>query len=172
MNEEEVVSVLLQDRVRICAILWMMVHDSHTTDDLFQDVVVKALKSRDTFHDATHLSRWARTTARHRAIDHLRHRNIRTKVLNERALDLMEAHIDNQTRSSLDGRIDALRDCLQNLPERSRRLLERRYHHQEKATEIAHDRGVSAEALYQQLSRLQRSLRQCVETRLNSSSTS
>lgn len=170
MSEEEVVSTLLQDRVRICAMLWMIVHDSHTTDDLFQDLVEKALKSRDTFHDATHLARWARTTGRNSAIDHLRQRNVHSKVLSQRALDLMETHLADHTRSSLDVRIDALRHCLQNLPARSRHILERRYHHNEKAIDIAHDRGMTAEALYQQLSRLQRSLRRCVESRLDAPS--
>ena len=170
MNEKELVSILLQERVRLCALLWLMLKDSHATDDVFQDVVVKALQQRAQLESAQHLARWARTTARHRATDLLRQQQTRSRLLSEQTLSLIESHLDQQDRQAMDERIDALRQCLDQLPPRARRLLERRYTIGEKAVEIARTTGHSLESVYQRLSRLQRGLRRCVESRLGSCS--
>ena len=63
-------------------------------------------------------------------------------------------------------RADALRACVERLPEKSRRLLELRYEDDLPCDEIAARVGSSIDAVYQNLSRIRGRLEECVRRRL------
>ena len=65
----------------------------------------------------------------------------------------------------------ALRDCLDQIPAASRRLLELRYFEGRSCNEVAAEVGAGLDAVYQRLSRLHRQLRACVEQRLGGAQT-
>ena len=60
----------------------------------------------------------------------------------------------------------ALEQCLEKLPDRSRRLLKLRYEQSLKLREVAEVLGASLDSVHKALSRLRDRLRDCVERRL------
>ncbi|MBL9131327.1 MAG: hypothetical protein JNG86_09020, partial [Verrucomicrobiaceae bacterium] len=64
-------------------------------------------------------------------------------------------------------RLEAFRECIAYVPEKSRQLLHLRYFDGHSCDEVAQRVGASVDAVYQRLSRLHRQLKQCVEQRLN-----
>ena len=51
LSEHEVLQTLMQARVRISAAAWLMVHDTHAAEDIFQNVAVKAMTRDLSFDD-------------------------------------------------------------------------------------------------------------------------
>ena len=65
-----------------------------------------------------------------------------------------------------DARVDALRRCVGELPERSRKLLERTYADDAGRADAARELGMRADGVKTALRRLRTALRECVERRL------
>src|SRR5438874_4868233 len=125
LGKDMIVQALLHERIRISGSVMPIVRDAHAVDDLFQQVVLKALQTCDHFTEQEHLLAWALRSIRHRAIDLLRSRRI--QCVDEAVLDLLEQHWARTSTDEITGRVEALRQCLENLPERSRSLLRLRY---------------------------------------------
>lgn len=161
MLADAVVQTLLRRRLHVTAAAAAVLRDAHAADDVFQQVVLSALESRDHFADSDHLFAWAARTARCRAVDIARRRKLQT--LSDEVLDLFEADAAGADGSD---RLDALHACLDELPDHARELLRMRYDDGLTAVAVAARLGRTAEAVYQSLSRLHRGLRACVEKRL------
>lgn len=159
-----VVQQLLRDRVRITAVALAVLRNSHDADDVFQQVMLVAVEGKEAFREPEHLGAWALRAARHRAIDQARKRQL--QVLDEAALDAIEAHWARAPAGDGSARADALGRCLDALPARHRELLRLRYDAGLDGAELARRLNRSTDAVYQTLSRLHRRLRECVETHL------
>ena len=81
LDENEIVKLLLRERVKLSAGIWAVVRETHATAEIYQDVIVKALANRDKIKDEGHLIAWARRTGRNLSIDHLRRHRARYVVL-------------------------------------------------------------------------------------------
>ena len=64
------------------------------------------------------------------------------------------------------GRSQALRDCLSELPAKSRELLKMRYFDGQRCEEVAASLNTKLDAIYKRLSRLHQALKFCIETKL------
>lgn len=166
MNENTIVTILLKQRIRLSAVMWTIVRDTHAAEDLFQELLVKAMSERDRFSDEDQLVAWATIAAKHRAIDYVRIRDGRTRILQENVLELLSRQLDSQPNELLESRLDALRECVEALPSRSRSLIAMRYDAGLSGTEMAKQLKRTRDAVYQSLSRLHRGLRDCVDSRL------
>lgn len=164
---DTVVQTLLQERPRVIAAAAMVVRDVHAADDIFQQVVLTALEHRGEIRDPDHLLAWALRAARHRAIDLGRKKQLRP--LSSDALDLLEADWGDPAAGGCSDRVDALRRCVGKLNGPSRDLLQMKYSDGLTTATIAGRLGRSVDAVYQNLSRLHRSLRNCVARELDHS---
>ena len=153
---------LLGRRSSLCGLMWAVVRDHHAAEDLFQDLVVKALGRREQFDDEEYLTAWARVAARNAALDVVRKEKRRRNLLDGAALEALSE--DGPTDTGDRG--EALRACLGRLPERTREILEDRYGQGLTAVEVAGRLGKKVDSVYQTLSRAHRSLRECIERRL------
>lgn len=165
MQESDVVKVLLEARVRFCVPIWSIVRESQAVEDIFQEVVLRALRHREQITDAEHLLAWARTTAKNLAVDLLRQRG-KSQVLDAGVMDRIWAISDEQS-SGLADRKDALRSCLKKVPERQREVIWLRYGEGLSCNEVAQRMGASLDAIYKRLSRAHGDLRKCVERALS-----
>lgn len=147
------------------AAVWMVVRDVHLAEDVFQEVMVKAVARLEAFETEAHLLAWSRVTARHLALNLLRKRNKGWVVLDEEMLERIEE--DWPLSHSTDTRVEALQDCLETMPAGPRRMLDLRYAEGQSCEEVARVFGLNLDAAYQRLSRLHRALRDCVEKKLN-----
>jgi RNA polymerase sigma-70 factor (ECF subfamily) len=133
-------------------------------DDLFQQVVLQALQSCSHFAGPDHLLAWALRVVRHRAVDLLRAHKV--QCLDDAVLDLLEQQWARSSTQEITGRVEALQECLEQLPERSRSLLRLRYEEGLPCAGVAKRLRHSVCAVYHNLSRVHHQLRQCVEQRL------
>jgi RNA polymerase sigma-70 factor (ECF subfamily) len=87
-------------------------------------------------------------------------------LLDEAALDALDAELDQRGDEALAARLDALKHCVECLPERSRRLVDLRYHENRDGQQVAETMGLKLDAMYQAMRRVHLALRECVERRL------
>jgi RNA polymerase sigma-70 factor (ECF subfamily) len=165
LNENTVAEVLLRNRVRISAAVVGILRDVHAGDDIFQQVVLKALETRDQFREPEHLLAWALRASRHRAIDALQKRGAR--CLDAAVLELLEQQWASDANDNVSSRVEALQSCLEKLPQHARELLRLRYENDLRCAAVAERVGRSVDAVYQSLSRVHRQLRHCVEQTLS-----
>lgn len=152
-------------RTTISAAAYVILRDVHRAEDVFQSVVLKAVSGQVRFASEAALMSWALVSARHESIDILRRQQTEQRWLSERVSELMSSEWQ-QSACSGDVRSSALQDCLQQLPERLQRLLQRRYTEGLSCEAIAQECHEAVTAVYKRLSRVHQQLRQCVQRRL------
>jgi len=165
LSHEEIMRVLFAARSRLSAAAWIVSRDAQAAEDLFQNVALKALTKSVVFEHEGALLSWATVCIRREAIDWVRRRRPELAGLDADVLDLLDAEARAPAVAD-SGRVGALRDCLEEVPEPARRLLELRYFEGHGCVEVARRIGIGLDAVYQRLSRLHRQLRACIEQRL------
>ena len=164
LDNAQILRVLMPWRTRLSAAAWLVTHDAHAAEDIFQSVVVKAISTNVAFEAEAALVSWAFIAMRHTAIDWQRRRSREEVGLEGSLLDRVDAEWIE--RGPEGGRLAALRECLEGVPAESRRVLELRYADGLGCAEVAAAVGMGLDAVYKRLSRLHATLRQCVEGKL------
>jgi len=165
MTEECLVKTLLESRIPLIVGASAVVRDMHQAEDVFQEVLIRALRTRDTFTEPAGLLAWARVTARNLAIDQVRRRNRLAHILSEVAVDAVGARVA-ASAETVPARADAMRHCLERLPVESRQMLRLRYDAGHNGHELARLLKRSEAAVYKALSRLHHALKKCIDERL------
>ncbi len=164
LEADTIVQVLLRERLRITAQAAAVIRDVHAADDIFQQVVLAVLEVRTRFHDTDHLKAWAFRAARCRALDVARSRQM--QMLPAEVLDLLESRWTDSPLLANTDRGEALHRCLAQLPVAARELLRLKYADGLTASVIADETHRTENAIHQNLCRIHRSLRECVEKEL------
>jgi RNA polymerase sigma-70 factor (ECF subfamily) len=166
LSEQDILKRLMGQRDRVSAAAWLVVRDAHAAEDIFQNVALKAMTKGAQFESGGALMSWAFITARREGIDWLRRRKNAPVCLDETILELLEQEWADEALGQAGGRSQALRDCLEELPAKSRDLLKRRYFDGHACEEVAQQLGAGLNAVYKRLSRLHQALKKCIETKL------
>jgi RNA polymerase sigma-70 factor (ECF subfamily) len=165
LEPDIIVQVLLRERLRVTALAAAVVRDVHSADDIFQQVVLSALEVAAQFRDTDHVLAWSFRAARHRVLDLARSRRLRS--LPDEVLDLMESRWIDPASSANTDRGEALHRCLGRLATPARQLLKLKYAEGLSAAAIAVKTHRTSGAIYQNLCRIHRALRDCVESELS-----
>jgi RNA polymerase sigma-70 factor (ECF subfamily) len=169
ISEQDILRTLMKSRDRIATAAWVVVRDAQAEEDIFQDVVLKALTKEVSFEVEGALLSWAFITARRGGIDWLRRHRKELTGLGSEILELLEQEWLCETARIGEARMEALRVCLKTLPEKSSLLLRLRYFEGNSCGEVAKKLGTGLNVLYKRLSRLHKGLKECIELRLNKS---
>jgi RNA polymerase sigma-70 factor (ECF subfamily) len=165
IDQESLMILLLRERVKLLAYIRAIVRDEHLAEDVYQDVAVLALRKREEINDQRHFLAWMRLTSRHRALKVLEQRRHQV-LLDESLLDLLdEQWVEHDERPSAD-LTEALRLCLERLTPRARNLIRLRYAEGISGERLAAGVDRSLNAVYVSLSRIHRSLGECIRRRL------
>ena len=165
LSEQDILKRLMSQRDRVSAAAWLVVRNAHTAEDIFQNVALKAMTKGVQFESVGALISWAFITARREGIDWLRRQKNAPICLEYTILELLEQEWADEAAAG-DIRGQALRDCLEDLPVKSRDLLKRRYFDGHACEAVAEQLGVRLDAIYKRLSRLHQALKKCIETKL------
>ena len=157
----------MSQRDRISAAAWLIVRDAHIAEDIFQNVALKSMEKEVKFDSDGSLISWAFITARRQGIDWLRRQKNAPVSLDQTILEIIEEEWANESLDRESGRNQALRDCLDELPKKSRQLLKLRYFDGQRCEEVASAFGTKLHAIYKRLSRLHNTLKGCIESKLN-----
>lgn len=164
---EEVTALLIANRLPLTAFVAGVTRDFHLAEDVFQEVCVKAVAGSVTFESSSHLIHWARMTGKNRAIDIMRVRDGRYQGLSEEVLASLSS--EWPLFGMVNPLQEALSSCLETITPNNRELLKLRYFEQKPCDQVAQIMGRKIETVYQALSRLHKSLGDCIRARLEES---
>ncbi len=167
LTEQDILQSLMKWRTRVSAAAWVVVHDGHAAEDIFQNVALKAMTREVSFENEATLMSWAFITARREGIDWLRRHQHETLCLDAELLELLEHEWQSEPAHPAGAKIEALQDCLAAAPESARSLLKLRYFDGYSCEEVAEQMGIGLNAIYKRVSRLHESLKECIEGKLS-----
>ncbi|MES2596431.1 MAG: sigma-70 family RNA polymerase sigma factor [Verrucomicrobiota bacterium] len=149
------------------AFIGAAVRDVVTREDVFQEVAMILWKKFELYDPARPFGAWARGIAIRKIMEDRRLREKLPQSCTAETLEALAHGFDaDEAEAPWKDREKALHRCLEQLPERSARLIRERYHQNHSIERMASEESLSADAIYQILSRLRRQLRDCVERRL------
>ncbi|MBI1370049.1 MAG: sigma-70 family RNA polymerase sigma factor [Planctomycetes bacterium] len=166
LDEATIVRELWRQRIALLSYLEVIVRDEHLAEDVFQEVSVAVLRKRGEISDVKHLEAWLRQAARFHGIAAVRKLARRPIVFNDAVLDKLEQVWAQPATHEQSDRSDALRDCIDGLSPYARRLVELRYGEGVSGTDLAAKVGRKLNTIYVALSRIHRTLADCVDERL------
>ena len=151
------------------AFIRSLIRDAHVRDDLFQEVALVCWRSFDRYEVGRSFGAWAKGIAANKVMQR-RSRLLRQPMaLSPQAVEAILAAFNRTERHAPD-RLDALRECVEKLPGKSRQLLAHRYERSLKPDEIAELLRGTREAVYKALARIRTKLEDCIRRRLASES--
>ena len=140
------------------------IRDRDRAEDVLQQTYMAVYSSLDRYEQGRDFGAWIRTIARNtcrRALrDAFRDANLRKSYADAIAVkaDLRRAEEEHPER-----RVEHLNECLQQVPENSRRLLELRYTLGKRVNDIAEKAGKTAGTIKKMLFRIRVALKECIE---------
>jgi len=156
----------LKNEADLRAFIGSLLRDANVTEDVLQDVALTAWERFDDFDSTRSFGAWARGIAVKKILRR-REQNARFPVpFSPETIAAVSDAFDRTERSPSSGTIaDHLQPCLDQLPEKSRRLLALRYGESLDVCQVARQVEGTPEAVYKALLRIRRLVRQCVESR-------
>jgi RNA polymerase sigma-70 factor, ECF subfamily len=169
-RQERFLALFLPEQGTVRAFIRSIVWDRAHCEDLFQEVALVLWRELDRYDAARPFGAWARGVAAKTVLKSLRQAKRTPVALSQEAIHALEAAFDQAAIEDVQRPVsqqeDALRHCLERLPNKSRTLMRLRYQESLKVDEIASRVAGSPEAVQKALSRLRESLQKCVERRL------
>lgn len=142
----------------------------HQADDLAQDVFLVAYQKLDVFTGQSKFSTWIIGIARHKALRFLREQ----KTLRKNNRQYFEAGLIDQQMNHLQleqdevgrARAEVLKSCLEELPDRSARLINQFYFQEMTTVDIAALNAATRSAIRTKLLRIRQVLLRCINSKL------
>ena len=167
LSETTIVRVLVAERARLLAYIWVIVRDVHLVEDVFQEVAALAVQKRGELRDEAALPIWLRRTARFQALAALRDKSRdRAQPLTPEILDRLDEYWTGQDDQPDDVRMQALEHCLTQLSPYARQIVTLRYREGFKGIKVAELLGRNVRTIYMALTRIHNTLRECIEGKL------
>jgi len=138
-------------------------------DDLAQEVFVVAYRRRERFSNGKDFGKWLRGIARNLVANERRKDARRARILNGPLTDFLlenQSGAENADDTETAQLVRAMNDCIGQLPERSRTLLQKRYDANENASVLSRLFAMSPEAIRQSLMRIRVWVKKCVENKV------
>ncbi|MCB1236083.1 MAG: sigma-70 family RNA polymerase sigma factor [Verrucomicrobiae bacterium] len=146
--------------------------DPMWVDDVAQEAFIIAYDRLDEFDTTRDFGAWVRGIARNLVINERRKDARRKRILSENLTDIlvMTSSVPEEEEQELgdrgQARLQALRQCLAEMPEKSRELIKARYEDDASAPDIAERLKMNSAAVRKALERVRTSLRKCMEERM------
>jgi len=163
MNQQgQFLSVFLQHEGDLRAFVGAVVRDSEVQDDIVQDTAMVAWRKFDQFDSTRSFGAWIRGIAANEIKKQARGFSRRAAVLSPESVEaVLEA--SNRREELTSSRREALQKCIDELPEKQRKLLRLRYEQVVTTADIAQKLGRTIAGVYKALSRIRIRLAECIE---------
>ena len=161
-NPEDYLRLLAQHDRWLATYVYSLVSSSHDAEDILQEVKVVLWREFPKFESGSNFRAWARTIAMHQILNYRRAvKRQAGQILDEAFVEAVAEEIDRQSEG-LERKANALRYCIEKLPEAHRKMVLWRYYEDCSIGEIAVRSQRSSEAVYRLLSRIRLVLSECV----------
>ncbi len=176
LSNEHFVELVREHQSGLRAFIRSLGIDGMWVDDVAQEVLVIAYERRDQFDETLPFRNWIWGIARNCVLNDRRKSARRSRILNENVTDILmstsgtldeKEGLDDDDRS----RLQALKECLEQIPEKSREMMRQRYEKNVKASDLAEVLEMNAAAVRKSLERIRASIRKCMELRLADTAT-
>jgi RNA polymerase sigma-70 factor (ECF subfamily) len=168
LDQDEAMRLLIANRAGLYAYIRAIVADCHLAEDALQQLSVVLLRRHDQIPDPAAFLPWARRAARLEALYLLRQRHPERLTFSDGVYDIIDRSWERHEQADSAHVLTALESCLEQLPSKSRQLIEWRFTLGLTCAEVAERIGYSVNAVYTALSRLYDRLEGCVGRRLAS----
>lgn len=141
-------------------------------DDIAQEAFIVAYERLDEFDESRDFGAWVRGIARNLVINERRKDARRKRILADNLTDILirtssvPEHVEEEMGDQAAARLAALKECLAQLPEKSKALITARYEKDEAAPDIAERLQMKAPAVRKALERVREALKRCMDERL------
>ncbi len=166
LDQETAMRLMLAQEPLLLGYLRAIVGGRTLAEDLFQDLMVLVLRKHADIPNAEALPGWSRRAGRFLALKALEKRARERPVMDEELMGLLEVDASEHDKESPGAYLDALERCRSRLPAHARDLLDLRYSQDLPGATIAERLGRPLNTVYVTISRLHRTLEQCIRARL------
>lgn len=141
-------------------------------DDVAQEAFIVAYNRLDEYEHERDFGAWLRGIARNLVINERRKDARRKRILSDNLTDVLLATSsaaedeDDELGDRGLARLQALRECIAELPAKSLGLLKARYENEESAQDIAESFEMKPPAVRKALERVRTALRKCMEEKI------
>ncbi len=163
-SDKSILSEFLADRYRLMAFIRAMVRDNHVAEDIFQEVWLRLDDTVRRNVEIVNTAKFCRGVARNLILHHWRDQKRIQAAADPELLNLVVTAFEEQDSAQeyWRARENALRDCIQKLPDHSIEILSLKYKSGLPIAEVAGRLDKTVFAVTKLLSRLRQKLRDCV----------
>lgn len=164
-NQADFLKLLFDCEFGIRAFIGSIVRDPHEREDVFQEVALTLWKEFERYDRTRPFGAWARGVAAMKLMqrgDKLKRQPV---PFSPEAMQALADAFD-RAEGQFNPQAAALEDCVDELPERSRKLLALRYEQSWQLNRVADELGSTLDAVYQALSRIRSKLQECIKRRM------
>lgn len=155
----------LQHQDDLRAFIGSLVRDRHACDDLLQDVALVLWRKYGEYDPSRPFGAWARGIATYKVLQWFEKSKRVPVPLSPAATQLIALAFEESPAGGAEEQ-EALRRCLEKLPEKSRDLVRMRYEESLKLRDIAERVSSTLDAVHKALSRIREALRVCVQEQI------
>ncbi len=164
-KREEFTHHWLEVEPSVSAYVFASISGFHDAEDMVQRIAQELARRFDEYDSSRPFVGWALWIAKSRVIDFYRTQDRKRVIFSDALLgqlaDTIAGQADGRSR-----RREALEACLDELPPKSRRILDLRYVEERSAEETAREIGSTSGSVRVLLSRVRTVLASCIERRL------
>jgi RNA polymerase sigma-70 factor, ECF subfamily len=153
-------------QARVFSYIFSLLPNWHDCEEVFQDMSVVLWRAFDDFQPGTDFRSWAFKIAFHQVLSYRKRIKRSSLVLGDRAMEAIANEIERNT-GGLDDQLEALAQCVERLPERSREILDRCYQPGTNTKTAAAAMGRPAGTIYKALTRIRQLLFDCIRQSLS-----
>ena len=163
---QEFVRLLTRAQSSLYTYIYSLLPDSNMAEDLLQETNTTLWQKASDFEPGTSFLAWSCQVAYFKVLSQRRKLARDRHLFDDQLVDYL-AEIQASRLDKLDGRRDALRQCLQKLPPDHRDLVEKRYRAGGSVQGIAENSGRTPGVVSQTLYRIRTELLDCIRTSLH-----
>ena len=146
---------------RLSGYIRSLIGDEHSSKDVLQETNVTLFKKSADFTPGTNFTAWSFRIAYFEVLTWRRRLGRSRLIFDNELVESIAAAVD-EVSPGYEKRLSALAHCISLLPERQRKIIERRYLKSESVQDLATEMGFKANAASQLLFRARAALLKCV----------
>jgi RNA polymerase sigma-70 factor (ECF subfamily) len=155
----------MAERHALMGFIYSMVHDLVGAEDILQEVWIRLAESAERGEAIVEPEKWCRGVAKNLILHHWREKRTAKVIADSELLDLVEQALNEQPEAANERR-QALMECVDLLPEKSKQLLQMKYEQGLSFAGMAERLQRSIDSLKMALCRVRQFLLECAEKKL------
>lgn len=164
-RQQQFMELIARHQSQVFGYIYALLRDLNETEDVYQQTCLVMWRKFDQLDPSVKFTTWACGIARLEVLTHLRQRGRRPLDFGEAFLEAAPADV-YAVDSLGEDRRHALAECLKLLRADDRRLVEAIYTDDQTPQHAAGKAGRSVQAIYNSLSRIRRTLYDCINRRI------